>query len=65
MPAFVDPGLEQLLIDNGVEISAVPIRTGGSPLATLLFGFGPALLLIGFYVWIFRRAARQGGGVAA
>ncbi|HVJ28708.1 MAG TPA: ATP-dependent metallopeptidase FtsH/Yme1/Tma family protein, partial [Gammaproteobacteria bacterium] len=24
VPAFVDPGLEALLIDNGVEISAVP-----------------------------------------
>jgi cell division protease FtsH len=61
VPAFVDPGLEALLVDNGVEISAVPIRVGGSPLTTLLFGFGPALLLIGFYVWIYRRAARQGG----
>ena len=62
LPAFVDPGLEQLLIDHGVEISAVPIRTGGGLLATLLFGFGPALLLIVFYIWLFRRAARQGGG---
>src|SRR5262245_15779166 len=62
VPAFVDPGLEALLIDNGVEISAVPIRAGGSPLATLLLGFGPALLLIGFYVWIYRRAARGGMG---
>jgi cell division protease FtsH len=63
VPAFVDPGLEALLIENGVEISAVPIRAGGSPLATLLLGFGPAILLIGFYVWIYRRAARQGGGM--
>jgi cell division protease FtsH len=62
VPAFVDPGLESLLIANGVEISAVPIRTGSSPLATLLLGFGPALLLIGFYVWIYRRASRQGTG---
>jgi cell division protease FtsH len=61
VPAFVDPGLEALLIENGVEISAEPIRAGGSPIATLLLGFGPALLLIGFYVWIYRRAARQGG----
>jgi len=61
VPAFVDPGLEALLVDHGVEISAVPIRTGGSPLATLLLGFGPAVLLIGFYVWIYRRTARQGG----
>ena len=62
VPAFVDPGLEALLIDNGVEISAVPIRAGASPLATLLFGFGPALLLIGFYVWLYRRASRGGMG---
>jgi cell division protease FtsH len=61
VPAFVDPGLEALLVDNGVEIRAVPIRTGASPLATLLLGFGPALLLIGFYVWIYRRAARGAG----
>ena len=63
LPSFVDPGLEAFLIDNGVEISAKPIEEGGSPLATLLFGFGPALLLIGFYVWMFRRAAQQGGGI--
>src|SRR5690606_22841550 len=25
--------------------------------------FGPALLIILFYVWLFRRAARQGGGL--
>ena len=31
VPAFVDPGLEALLIDNGVEISAVPIRSGRQP----------------------------------
>jgi cell division protease FtsH len=62
LPAFVDPGLEAFLIDNKVEISAEPIQEGGSPWVTLLFGFGPALLIIGFYVWMFRRAA-QGGGM--
>src|SRR3712207_1110061 len=45
LPSFVDPGLEELLIDNGVEISAEPIQEGGSLWQTLLFGFGPALLL--------------------
>ena len=63
LPAFVDPGLETFLIDHGVEISAEPIEEGGSPWTTFLFGFGPALLLIGFYVWLFRRAAQQGGGM--
>jgi cell division protease FtsH len=65
LPSFVDPGLEAFLIENGVEISAKPIQEGGSPLATLLFGFGPALLFIGFYIWMFRRAAQQGGGMGA
>jgi cell division protease FtsH len=64
LPSFIDPGLEAFLIDNGVEISAKPIEEGGSPLATILFGFGPALLFIGFYVWLFRRAAQQGGGMS-
>ena len=63
LPSFVDPGLEAFLIDHRVEISAKPIQEGGSPWATLLFGFGPALLFIGFYVWMFRRAAQQGGGM--
>jgi cell division protease FtsH len=61
LPAFVDPGLEQFLIDNKVEISAEPIQSGGL-WATLVYGFGPALLLIGFYFWLYRRAAQQGGG---
>jgi cell division protease FtsH len=62
LPAFVDPGLERLLIDHQVEISAVPIRTG-SGWGNFLLGFGPAILLIAFYVWIYRRAAQQGGGL--
>jgi cell division protease FtsH len=62
LPSFVDPGLEKFLIDNGVEISAKPIQQGGGLLPTLLYGFGPALLIIGFYIWMFRRA-QQGGGV--
>jgi cell division protease FtsH len=62
LPAFVDPGLEAFLVDHKVEISAVPIQSG-SAWATLLFGFGPAILLIAFYVWLFRRAQQQGGGI--
>jgi cell division protease FtsH len=65
LPSFVDPGLEAFLIEHGVEIRAEPIEESGSPLATLLFGFGPALLFIGFYIWMFRRMARQGGGMGA
>src|SRR5262245_3421881 len=63
VPSFVDPGLEAFLIGHGVEISAKTIEEGGNPLFNLLFGFGPALLFIGFYIWMFRRAAQQGGGI--
>jgi cell division protease FtsH len=63
LPSFADPGLETFLIENGVEISAAPIEEANNPLTTFLFGFGPALLLILFYVWMFRRAAQQGGGI--
>src|SRR5215204_7727483 len=63
LPSFVDPGLEELLIENGVEISAEPIQEGGGLWQTLLFAFGPALLLIGGYIFLYRRAAQQGGGL--
>src|SRR5690606_23886194 len=60
IPAFVDPGLEELLIANGTEISAEPIMDG-NPWLNLLFSFAPALFLIGLYVWFYRRLSRQGG----
>jgi cell division protease FtsH len=65
LPSFVipDPALEQFLIDNGVQITAEPIQQGGGLWQTLLFAFGPALLLIGGYIWLYRRAQQQGGGV--
>jgi cell division protease FtsH len=63
LPVFLDPGLETLLIDKGVEIRAESIQSGGGALRTLLVGFGPAVLIIGFYVWMFRRATKQGGGI--
>ena len=62
LPVFVDPGLETELIERGVDIRATPIQAQANPLVTLLSAFGPALLIIGIYVWLFRRAAKQGGG---
>jgi cell division protease FtsH len=61
LPSFVDPGFETLLIENGVKISAEPIDTGGNPWATFLFGFGPVILIMVFYIWMYRRAQRGGG----
>ncbi len=63
LPAFLDPGLEALLIEHNAVISAEPIQGTGNPITTFLLGFGPALLLILFYVWLYRRAARQGGAL--
>ncbi|HET7373995.1 MAG TPA: ATP-dependent zinc metalloprotease FtsH [Gemmatimonadaceae bacterium] len=60
LPSFVDPGLESLLIQNGVEISAEPIQQG-STWVSLLFGFGPAILIFALYIWLFRRATKAGG----
>ena len=60
LPAFVDPGLETLLIEHDVEISARPIQET-NPWINLLYSFAPTLLLIGLYVWMFRRGAKQGG----
>ena len=62
LPEFVDPGFELLLIDNGVEISAEPIEEG-NPFLTFIFGFAPAILIIVFYLWIYRRMS-SGGGLA-
>jgi cell division protease FtsH len=60
LPTFHDRDLESFLLQHKVEISAVPLQQGG--LWTTLLYFGPALLIIGFYVWMMRRAA-QGGGM--
>lgn len=61
LPAFLDPGLEGLLIEHGVVIRAQPLDEGGNPLFSFLILFGPALLIIAFYVWIYRRAKKSGG----
>src|SRR5690606_35582805 len=60
LPAFLDPGLEELLIANGTEISAEPIQQDNTWL-NLLFSIAPAALLIGLYVWFYRRLAKAGG----
>jgi cell division protease FtsH len=62
LPAFFDRNLEGFLIQHDVEISAVPIQQGG--IWNTIGYFGPALLLIAFYVWMYRRSS-QGGGMGA
>jgi cell division protease FtsH len=59
IPAFADPGLESLLVGHGTEINAESVQS--SAWLSLLLGFAPSLLIIALYVWLFRRAAKQGG----
>lgn len=61
LPSFVDSGLESFLLSHNVEISAQPIHEERSAWQTLLYSFGPGLLFILFYFWLFRRSSSQGG----
>ena len=45
-------------------MNAKPPEQGRSFLANLLLGFGPTLLLVGLFVWLARRARRQGAAAA-
>src|SRR5690606_39194045 len=66
LPAFLDAGLESFLIEQNVEILAAPLQEEVNPFFSFLGRLGPALLLIGFYIWLFRGAAgawRMGGAM--
>ncbi|NOX27903.1 MAG: ATP-dependent zinc metalloprotease FtsH [Gammaproteobacteria bacterium] len=54
-----DPKLVDVLVENGVQISAVPLERQGL-LTQILISWFPMLLLIG--VWIFFMRQMQGGG---
>jgi len=62
VPSFANNGaLETLLQTNGVTIDAQAPSSGASLAESLIFGFGPTLLLVGLFVFVARRSA-QGGG---
>jgi cell division protease FtsH len=63
VPAFIDPGeLTRLLAEQNVVINAKPPDEGRSLWVSLLLGFLPTILLVGFFVWMFRRQAGASGG---
>jgi cell division protease FtsH len=63
VPSFIDPAsVTQLLTDHNVVINAEAPDEGRSLLGTLLLGFLPTLLLIGFFIWLIRRQMRGGAG---
>src|SRR5215218_2374859 len=53
--------LSDLLESKGVVVNAHPPGER-SLLETLLFSFGPTILLVAIFIWIFRRAAAGAGG---
>src|SRR5215203_3482849 len=62
IPTFAnDRQLSQLLEDNNVVISAEPPGER-SLLQTILFSFGPTILLVALFVFLARRAAGAAGG---
>ncbi len=61
-PAFADDGIMELLIQQDVEVNAKPVDAGRSLWVTLLFSFGPVILLVLLFVFLMRRAAGGAGG---
>jgi cell division protease FtsH len=63
VPSFIDPAqVTALLTDHHVVINAEAPDSGRSTLGTILLGFLPTLLLIGFFIWLIRRQTRGGAG---
>jgi cell division protease FtsH len=63
VPSFIDPAqVTALLTDHHVVINAEAPDSGRSTLGTILLGFLPTLLLIGFFIWLIRRQAGGGRG---
>ena len=60
-PPFADDGLLQRLVDKGVVVNAKNPDEGTGFLATMLYSFGPTLLLVGLFVFMARKASAGGG----
>ncbi len=63
LPSFANnAALFNSLRASGVTINAQSTNTGPSVAESLIFGFGPTLLLVALFVFIARRSAGGGGG---
>ena len=63
VPSFIDHNsVTQLLAQHSVVINANPPDSGRSILGTIILGFLPTILLIGFFIWLIRRQMGGGGG---
>jgi cell division protease FtsH len=63
VPAFISPGQVTSLLDReDVVINAEPPDEGRSLFLTLLLGLLPAILIVAFFIWLYRRQTGAGGG---
>jgi cell division protease FtsH len=62
-PTFASDNLLAELTDGGATVRATPLVQQRGFLTNLLISFAPLLLLIGFYVWMFRRQQGAMGGL--
>jgi cell division protease FtsH len=63
VPSFIDNNaVTTLLTEHNVVINASPPDSGRSVIGTLILGFLPTLLLIGFFIWLIRKQTGAGGG---
>ena len=62
-PTFANDDLLEELTGGGTTVRATPLVQQRGFLANLLISFGPILLLVAFYVWMFRRQQGALGGL--
>src|SRR5690606_16775751 len=60
-PVFAQDNLLERLAGNGTVVRAQPLVQQRGALTNLLISFGPILLLVAFYVWMFRRQRSEMG----
>jgi cell division protease FtsH len=62
-PTFANDDLLEELTTGGATVRATPLVQQRGFLTNLLISFGPILLLVAFYVWMFRRQQGALGGL--
>jgi cell division protease FtsH len=62
-PTFAADDLLSELGANGATVRATPLVQGRGILTNLLISMAPFLLLIGFYIWMFRKQQSAMGGI--
>lgn len=62
IPSFAGEGLEERLAAHSTTVTAEPLVSQRGLIGNLLISFLPILLLIAFWIWLFRKQASMMGG---